>query len=99
VSEDGKVDALLTLSSPDAIGEDAGASSLRCLRTFIAWMSNLSTRTMALCTGLKHKLAGPGGGVLGVIPAVQLHNNLLAANLLGKLLRISSAQTMGIFLR
>jgi hypothetical protein len=56
---------------------------------------NVSTRTMALCAGIIHGLAGPGG-VLGVIPAVQLHDLRLATIYLGCFC-ISSTLTMGVF--
>jgi hypothetical protein len=56
---------------------------------------NVSTKTMAICAGIIHGLAGPGG-VLGVIPAVQLHDAKLATIYLGCFC-ISSTLTMGVF--
>jgi hypothetical protein len=56
---------------------------------------NVSTKTMAIWVGIIHGLAGPGG-VLGVIPAVQLHDLKLATIYLGCFC-ISSTFTMGIF--
>jgi hypothetical protein len=50
---------------------------------------------MAIWVGIIHGLAGPGG-VLGVIPAVQLHDLKLASIYLGCFC-ISSTLTMGIF--
>lgn len=70
------------------------ASSTRrcgnCCRT-----SNISTRTMAIWVGIVHGLAGPGG-VLGVIPAVQLHDGRLAAIYLASFC-LCSTLTMGAF--
>jgi hypothetical protein len=57
--------------------------------------STISTRTMALFAGIVHGLAGPGG-VLGVIPAVQLHNWRLATVYL-TCFCASSTVTMGVF--
>lgn len=57
--------------------------------------SSISTRGMALIAGIIHGLAGPGG-VLGVIPAVQLHDTRLAAVYLGCFCA-SSTLTMGLF--
>jgi hypothetical protein len=58
-------------------------------------VQNVSTKTMAIWVGIIHGLAGPGG-VLGVIPAVQLHDLKLATIYLGCFC-ISSTFTMGIF--
>lgn len=71
-------------------GDDTGILSLlvKCTRT-------VSTRTMAVAAGIIHGLAGPGG-VLGVIPAVQLHDMRLATIYLG-FFCLSSTITMGIF--
>ena len=57
--------------------------------------SKISTGMMALVAGIIHGLAGPGG-VLGVIPAVQMHDARLAAVYLGSFC-LSSTLTMGIF--
>lgn len=54
-----------------------------------------SARTMAVLAGVVHGLAGPGG-VLGVIPAVQLHDWKLAALYLSCFC-LSSTLTMGCF--
>jgi len=57
--------------------------------------SKLSTGTVALIAGIIHGMAGPGG-VLGVIPAIQLHNWKLAIVYLGSFC-VSSTLTMGCF--
>ena len=54
-----------------------------------------SAKSMAVLAGVIHGLAGPGG-VLGVIPAVQLHDWKLATIYLGCFC-ISSTITMGCF--
>ena len=64
-------------------------------RAVVRWASNLSTRTMAILAGILHGLAGPGG-VLGVIPAIQLQNGKLAAIYL-LCFCTTSTITMGIF--
>lgn len=61
----------------------------------VTWVSKLSTRTMAILAGILHGLAGPGG-VLGVIPAIQLQNGKLAAIYLFCFCTTSTL-TMGIF--
>ena len=55
----------------------------------------LSTKTLAFCIGIVHGLAGPGG-VLGVIPAVQLQDWKLATVYL-TCFCVSSTCTMGCF--
>lgn len=62
---------------------------------FVRCVKALSLRTMATVAGIVHGLAGPGG-VLGVIPAVQLHSARLATIYLGSFCA-SSTLTMGIF--
>ena len=57
--------------------------------------NQISPRTLALCAGIVHGLAGPGG-VLGVIPAVQLHDAKLATIYL-TCFCCSSTLTMGLF--
>lgn len=54
-----------------------------------------SARSMAVLAGMIHGLAGPGG-VLGVVPAVQLHDWKLAALYLSCFC-LSSTLTMGCF--
>ena len=66
---------------------------------FRRFMNNItrkvSTKTLAFCIGIVHGLAGPGG-VLGVIPAVQLQNWKLATIYL-TCFCFSSTFTMGCF--
>ena len=57
--------------------------------------SKLSTTSMALLMGIVHGFAGPGG-VLGVIPAVQIRDAKLATLYLGTFC-ITSTFTMGCF--
>jgi hypothetical protein len=59
------------------------------------WTQRFSTKTLALCAGIIHGLAGPGG-VLGIVPAVQLHDYKLATCYLGSFC-LSSTITMGLF--
>jgi hypothetical protein len=58
-------------------------------------LSKLSTQTLALLTGVLHGLAGPGG-VLAIIPAVQLRDAKLATIYLGSFC-VSSTLTMGLY--
>ncbi len=55
----------------------------------------ISKPIVSLCIGIVHGVAGPGG-VLGVIPAVQLHNWKLSCIYLGTFC-LSSTLTMGTF--
>ena len=63
-------------------------SSTSCFRA-------VSSKSLAILAGIIHGLAGPGG-VLGVIPAVQLHNARLATVYLATFCA-SSTLTMGCF--
>jgi hypothetical protein len=58
-------------------------------------VSKLSTNTMALMVGIVHGFAGPGG-VLGVIPAVQIRDAKLSTLYLGTFC-VASTLTMGCF--
>ena len=57
--------------------------------------TTISAKSMAILAGIIHGLAGPGG-VLGVIPAVQLHDWKLATVYLASFC-VSSTLTMGCF--
>jgi uncharacterized membrane protein YfcA len=70
-------------------------SPSRCRRYCNSITRRTSTKTVAFMAGIVHGLAGPGG-VLGVIPAVQLHNGKLAAVYLSCFC-VSSIITMGCF--
>lgn len=79
-------------------GEDGTNEEVRCscsMKGIQHCTSRLSTGTVALIAGIIHGMAGPGG-VLGVIPAVQLHNWKLAIVYLGSFC-VSSTLTMGCF--
>lgn len=56
---------------------------------------NCSKQILSLCAGLIHGVAGPGG-VLGVIPAVQLHDWKLAFVYLGTFC-VTSTLVMGLY--
>lgn len=65
-----------------------------------SWMNSssrdgLSNQFLSICIGIVHGVAGPGG-VLGVIPAVQLHNIWLSTVYLGSFC-ITSILVMGCF--
>jgi hypothetical protein len=80
-------------SRSSTISESAGETAppnriFQCTRKF-------STKTLALFAGIVHGIAGPGG-VLGIVPAVQLHDWKLASCYLGSF-SISSTMTMGLF--
>lgn len=78
------------------LGSTSGSgSSERGLEYLADSSSRFSARTMAVLAGIIHGLAGPGG-VLGVIPAVQLHDWKLATLYLSCFC-VSSTLTMGCF--
>jgi hypothetical protein len=58
-------------------------------------IQKIPTKVMAFLAGIVHGLAGPGG-VLGVIPAVQLHDARLATLYL-TCFCVTSTMTMGVF--
>jgi hypothetical protein len=75
--------------------DDEQTSSQNGAESITQWSRRISTKTLAVVAGIIHGLAGPGG-VLGVIPAVQLHDWRLAACYLGSFC-LSSTLTMGLF--
>jgi hypothetical protein len=91
ISLDREEDSELDPAFPEQGGYDDSNNVNRCCNL----AQNVSTKTMAICVGIIHGLAGPGG-VLGVIPAVQLHDLKLATIYLGSFC-ISSTLTMGVF--
>jgi len=81
------------IGDPGQVIHSSGPS--RCCSCYRAVAEKVSTGTMAIFAGIVHGMAGPGG-VLGVIPAVQLHNWRLATLYLGCFC-VSSTVTMGAF--
>lgn len=77
-----------------ARSDDVGQPEGYC-RCIAQCVERISTGTMSFFAGIIHGMAGPGG-VLGVIPAVQLHDWKLASIYLGCFC-ISSTLTMGMF--
>lgn len=75
--------------------DEEGGSSSNCGELISQWSRQFSIKTLALMAGIIHGFAGPGG-VLGVIPAVQLHDWRLATCYLGSFC-CSSTLTMGLF--
>ena len=55
----------------------------------------ISKQFLSICIGIIHGVAGPGG-VLGVIPAVQLHNLVLSTIYLGSFC-LTSTLVMGVY--
>ena len=81
------LDAFGGKGSGSASGAD-GPGSEFAKRTYLQSIA-------ALCIGIVHGIAGPGG-ILGVLPAVALHNWVLSSAYLGAFC-ISSITTMGVF--
>lgn len=85
----------LPSTSPPEMEQTAERSS-RCFRSCCARCAkNMSTKTLACGIGIIHGVAGPGG-VLGVIPAVQLKDWKLSTLYLG-VFCISSTIVMGCY--
>lgn len=70
-------------------GQDHGHSHLPNMQ------DGISKQFLSVCIGIVHGVAGPGG-VLGVIPAVQLHNLWLSTVYLGSFC-VTSTLVMGCF--
>jgi hypothetical protein len=70
-------------------------SPSRCRRFVDEITARVSTKTMSFLVGIVHGLAGPGG-ILGVIPAVNLQDFRLATIYLGSFCIISTL-TMGCY--
>jgi hypothetical protein len=83
--------------APDLGREEQGdaVTASKPLGCFRRCLSKLSTQSLALLTGVLHGLAGPGG-VLAIIPAVQLRDAKLATVYLGSFC-VSSTLTMGLY--
>jgi len=60
-----------------------------CCKSIFSLCSKCSTGGMALMAGVFHGLAGPGG-ILGVIPAIQLRDPLLSSIYLGTFCMVST---------
>jgi hypothetical protein len=91
-SDDSPSQPALELESGDS--KLVGRSERGCGSLF-QFSQSFSAKTIAVLAGIIHGLAGPGG-VLGVIPAVQLHDWKLATIYLGCFC-VSSTITMGCF--
>ena len=83
-----------TVSTDENVGEGNGTSDF-LNRHHHHDHDHSNSPFLALCAGIFHGLAGPGG-VLGVVPAIQLHNAGLAACYLFSFCT-SSTLTMGTF--
>lgn len=92
VEETEDIESTLELDHESSERGNNGNGSLGSLFGF---SRRFSVRTLAVLAGIIHGLAGPGG-VLGVIPAVQLHDWKLATLYLGCFCG-SSTITMGCF--
>jgi hypothetical protein len=79
----------------DDVPADPSAPAPRCCRCATRISDRVSTGLAALIMGTVHGLAGPGG-ILGVIPAVQLRDWKLAILYLGTFCVVSTL-TMGTF--
>lgn len=96
-------DRIIATGGPDNINttnaSDNPTQSSPCSK-WKSWVqrhvvNRLSPRTLSILTGILHGLAGPGG-VLAIIPAVQLRNAKLATIYLGSFC-VTSTITMGLF--
>eukprot|EP00522_Entomoneis_paludosa_P008208 CAMPEP_0172454656 /NCGR_PEP_ID=MMETSP1065-20121228/11579_1 /TAXON_ID=265537 /ORGANISM="Amphiprora paludosa, Strain CCMP125" /LENGTH=324 /DNA_ID=CAMNT_0013207017 /DNA_START=97 /DNA_END=1068 /DNA_ORIENTATION=+ len=97
-NDEGQVESIqpndeeLEPSNDEIVGQP---TTSHCCSCFDRCTQSIPTRAMAFVAGVIHGLAGPGG-VLGVIPAVQLHSVRLATLYLF-FFCFTSTMTMGIF--
>ena len=96
---DPEVDIATALEVDELPRQDCGSSCSSACTVNETTCSNikrkLTTKFLAFLAGIIHGLAGPGG-VLGIVPAVSLHNWKLASAYLLTFC-ISSTLTMGVF--
>ena len=77
---------------PATAKSGGGGCCSRIVKQFLG--SAMTQRIVALCVGIVSGIAGPGG-ILGVLPAVSLHNTLKSSSYLGSFCA-SSVLAMGV---